>query len=326
MVESSNDILPKPPMISVWMTAFNHGEFIAQAIESVLMQRTNYNYEIVIGEDFSDDNTRQIVMAYQEKFPDIIKAYLPEANLGMMQMFLDSYQLCSGKYIAWLDGDDYWTDENKLQQQVDFLEQNPGFVMSFHAIKYLELESGRMYSSSQMPLIAADDSLGLEDFFKYNMATSLSVVHRNILGSKLPAWITNLPYPDLAFHFLLLQSGRAKYFRDEMGVYRIHAGGSWSGVSEYEKANSLALFYRKIRSYMDLGKNEVFIRNSFPLFIAILEKSIEWNKWRNAAFYFYYLNFHFPQFRRDEPQVFKNAVKYLGGLIPRRIRNLIKNK
>ncbi|MEM6399437.1 MAG: glycosyltransferase family 2 protein, partial [Cyanobacteria bacterium P01_D01_bin.116] len=115
------------PMVSVSLVTFNHEKFIAQAIESVLLQEVDFSYEIIIGEDFSSDKTREIVIEYQKQYPDIIRLILPEENLGYygQKIFVQTLQACRGKYIALLDGDDYWTTPNKLQQQVDFLDNHP---------------------------------------------------------------------------------------------------------------------------------------------------------------------------------------------------------
>lgn len=119
------------PLVSVWMVTYNHEKFIAQALESVLMQKTNFNYEIVIGEDCSTDNTKCILKEFQNKFPTIINAIYQEKNVGA---FRNAYEFvlpkCRGKYVACLEGDDYWTDPNKLQKQVDFLEANPQYVLT----------------------------------------------------------------------------------------------------------------------------------------------------------------------------------------------------
>lgn len=114
-------------IVSVLMITYNHEKYIAQAIDSVLMQKINLDYEIVIGEDCSIDKTREIVLEYKSKYPDKIKLLLQEKNVGMMQNFIDTLKACTGKFIALLEGDDYWTDPYKLQKQVNFLESRPDY-------------------------------------------------------------------------------------------------------------------------------------------------------------------------------------------------------
>ena len=110
------------PLVSVCMTTYNHEHYIAEAIESVITQRVNFALEIVIGEDCSTDNTLAICRDYQSRYPEIIRIVAWENNIGMHANYRRTIEACSGKYIAMLDGDDYFTDPNKLQMQVDALE------------------------------------------------------------------------------------------------------------------------------------------------------------------------------------------------------------
>lgn len=113
--------------VAVWMVTYNHGDFIERAIESVLIQKTNFKYKIYIGEDFSTDSTREICIKYAKEFPDKIELILQEKNIGAFLNGSLVYKFCldsEAKYIAMCEGDDYWTDPLKLQKQVDFLEAN----------------------------------------------------------------------------------------------------------------------------------------------------------------------------------------------------------
>ncbi|WP_375416290.1 glycosyltransferase family 2 protein [uncultured Hymenobacter sp.] len=234
--------------ISVWITTYNHEQFIAEAIESVLQQNTTFTYELVIGEDCSTDRTREIVVSYKEKYPDKIKLFLPEKNLGMVPMTWASYRLCTGSYVAWLDGDDYWLDSNKLQKQVVFLRDNPKFSFCFHRVKILNQDNNSLYDARHPLMHRSDDTLFIEDFIKVNNPIhALSVVHRNILTESLPKWIFELPFPDLGFYFALCQHGEAKYIRDIMGVYRVHAKGAYTGQSEYYNFVRIIEFFNIIK-------------------------------------------------------------------------------
>ncbi len=123
------------PEISVLITTYNHRDYINKAVDSVLSQKVNFPYEIIIGDDFSTDGTREILKAYSSKHPNEIKLnLLPERGKGMVgrQNHESSLALCRGKYIAFLDGDDYWTDTGKLQYQHEFLEDNEDYVLCHH--------------------------------------------------------------------------------------------------------------------------------------------------------------------------------------------------
>src|SRR5262245_24288404 len=120
--------------VSVAMITYNHGNFIAQAVESILMQVVNFDYEIIIGEDCSTDETRNVVIEYRNRFPHRIKMLLHDKNVGLMQNFIQTIEACRGQYVALCEGDDYWTSPYKLQKQVDFLESHPEYAICFHNV------------------------------------------------------------------------------------------------------------------------------------------------------------------------------------------------
>lgn len=118
-------------LVSVHMITYNHEKYIAQAIEGVLMQETTFDYELVISDDSSPDNTLNIIKEYQERYPKIIRIIHREKNLGSMKNFFDTFNYCNGKYIAICEGDDYWTHPLKLQKQVVFLEKNEDYGLIY---------------------------------------------------------------------------------------------------------------------------------------------------------------------------------------------------
>lgn len=120
------------PLVSVHMVTYNHEPYIAQALEGVLQQKTSFPFELVIGEDCSTDGTREIVFDYQKKYPDIIRVITSDKNVGACKNSLRTEKACRGKYIAYCEGDDYWHHPQKLQKQVDYLENHPecGLVCS----------------------------------------------------------------------------------------------------------------------------------------------------------------------------------------------------
>ena len=117
--------LPIDPVVSVQMVTYNHEPYIAQSIEGVLNQDTSFPIELIIGEDCSTDRTRDIVMTYQRKHPGVIRVVTSKKNVGMRKNSRRVELKCRGKYIAYLDGDDYWHDPGKLQMQVDYLQNHP---------------------------------------------------------------------------------------------------------------------------------------------------------------------------------------------------------
>ncbi len=125
---SDAERLCKHPLVSVFMITFNHECFIRQAIEGVVMQETDFEYELVIGEDCSKDRTREICFECQKQHPDKLRVLWSENNLWAANRGNTKRTLirCRGKYIAYCEGDDYWTDPKKLQKQVEYMEAHPG--------------------------------------------------------------------------------------------------------------------------------------------------------------------------------------------------------
>lgn len=122
------DTVDNDIMVSVCCATYNHENYIRKALNSILMQKVNFKYEILIGEDCSTDNSRKIIMKYAKKYPDIIKPFYREKNMGSLDNNADIYKRAKGRYMAVLETDDFWTDDQKLQKQVDFLENNPDFI------------------------------------------------------------------------------------------------------------------------------------------------------------------------------------------------------
>lgn len=132
----------KKVMLTVKMLAYNHENYIKQAIESVICQKTEYAYELLIGEDCSTDRTREIIREYEEKYPDIIRVIYQKTNQGCAR---NSYSLdmsARGKYIANCEGDDYWCDQYRIQKDIDFLEKNLNYVGVCHRCKIVD-ENGQ---------------------------------------------------------------------------------------------------------------------------------------------------------------------------------------
>lgn len=241
------------PLVSVLMITFNQEKFIAQAIESVLMQHVNFNYEIVIGEDCSTDQTRDIVLEYQEKNSDSIKLLLQDKNVGMHNNFIDTFYSCRGKYIALLEGDDYWTDPHKLQKQVDFLEDNPDFAICFHNMQiiYEGMPHLNRISNTRQKEITSINNLAFGNYIY-----TASCIFRNNLH-KIPDWFHQCPVGDYPLHLLNAQYGKIKFINEIMGVYRIHQGGIWENKSYAYRLKESIKMLEIIRTKFDKKINRM---------------------------------------------------------------------
>ncbi len=131
------------PLLSISCATYNHENFIKDCLDGFVMQKTNFNFEVLIHDDASTDNTANIIREYEQKYPDIIKPIYQTENQyskGKPISATFNWPRAQSKYIALCEGDDYWTDPNKLQKQVDFLEANPDYMMCFHNAEILNTE------------------------------------------------------------------------------------------------------------------------------------------------------------------------------------------
>lgn len=206
-------------MVSVSMITYNHEKFIAEAIEGVVMQKTDFPFELVIGEDCSTDQTRSICIAYQKKYPDIIRLRLPETNQGMMLNWINNISSGKGKYIALCDGDDYWSDPYKLQKQFDFMEANPDYALCSHATHTL------MCGVLDENVDIEKDTLTTEDLIKKDWALLTASLFFRKDAHKTPDWYYTVKNGDYALQLIVSLSGKIKFLPEYMAVYRQHLGG-----------------------------------------------------------------------------------------------------
>jgi glycosyltransferase involved in cell wall biosynthesis len=212
-------------VVSVFILTYNQEAFIAQTIESVLKQKTNFKYQLVIGEDFSTDATRSICEAYQNKNPEKIKL-LPSANknIGLIANYLRTIRACDGKYIAICDGDDYWIDDFKLKKQVDFLEANSEYSIIY--TNYLRLFPDGSFKDAV--ILNTKQQTGFDNLIDNNYIHSVTSLFRNNqIKEPLPEWILNHPYGDWPTYLWTIKNGGKIYFLNEVtAVYRVGIGVS----------------------------------------------------------------------------------------------------
>lgn len=208
--------------LSVHMITYNHEKFIGKAIESVLMQKTNFDYELVIGDDKSTDNTRGIIEEYKNKYPEIIKLNFHDRNIGAINNFKSTLEACSGEYIAILEGDDYWIDENKLQKQVDFLDKNKDFSMCFTDYKELNNKNGTEIVKYVSDLCK---EFNTENLIRFNFIPHLTCAFRNKDIDSYPEWLWDCNILDYPMHLLRSIDGKIGFINDVTSVYRKHDTG-----------------------------------------------------------------------------------------------------
>lgn len=230
------------PLVSVVVLAYNHEKFIETAVISVLNQRTTFPIEILIGEDCSTDRTREILIGLDAKHPGRMKLLFRDANLGLSRNLQDCRERASGRYLAVLEGDDYWTDSFKLEKQCQLMEAHPDWSMSFHSCRIFHDDGSTKDRIS--PVDPPAETLNVLDLLSENRVPTMSVtMFRQGVIKSMPAWHTKLRNGDWALYVLHADRGLVGFLPDNMTAYRVHRGGLWSGWNSFDRwQQTLALF------------------------------------------------------------------------------------
>ncbi|MBQ9254558.1 MAG: glycosyltransferase [Bacteroidales bacterium] len=236
----------EPVLVTIHSLVYNHEPFLRECLDGFVMQKTNFRFEAIVHDDASTDNSAKIIQEYAEKYPDIIKPifekenqYSKHNNIGLI---LQSATAKTTKYIATCEGDDYWTDPNKLQKQFDFLESHPDHsAVTTDNIDYWENEKrfdehSKWYYLNRIPKINGLKTATLHDFF-YNiewMYSTCTLMRRNN-GVELSLQKYTYRYDTVKTYYLHKQ-GKISMMQDCTAVYRYHDGGVWSSNTEEKNA------------------------------------------------------------------------------------------
>jgi glycosyltransferase involved in cell wall biosynthesis len=273
-MNSSNSNL----LVSIFCITYNHEKYINKTIQGFLLQKTNFDIEIVIGEDCSSDKTREIINEYVNKNNLNIKIVTSENNVGLKDNVSRTMKACNGKYIAICEGDDYWTDPLKLQKQVDFLENNSDYVLVGHNASIIN-ENGDIINTSKLKSANMRDASSFE-LQKGFWVLTLTACFRNVFKDAAPKILDLVSYDSILFSYLGA-FGKYKYMSEiENSMYRIHSGGLYSNIDNKQKnilrdnmVNNLSEFYyqnknKKLGLYYSniwkkkKEKNEIEISNN----------------------------------------------------------------
>ncbi len=236
------------PLLSIVTITYNHEPFIAKTIEGVLMQQVKFPIELIIAEDCSTDGTRAICQRYAEEYPELIRLITSDSNVGAIANERRAMLAARGKYIAFCEGDDYWTDPLKLQKQVDFLESHPDYSVTFHRCKHYNVETQEVVDDNCGYLFTDNTQLGVDittaQFFKTWITQPLTMVYR-VASFDLDVALQYTYYRDMHQIYHLLQTGKGYLFAFDGGVRIRHEGGmagkatlleqSWSGMTIAEE-------------------------------------------------------------------------------------------
>lgn len=235
--------------LSICCITYNQEKYIAQTLDGILMQETDFEVEILIGEDQSTDNTRNIILVYQEKYPGKIRLMPGTRNLGVRKNFAQTLLAATGEYVAICEGDDYWTDPLKLQKQVNLLEANPNMNLCFHNTAIRQEESGAItYSNKDEQPLRTNIYDLINDWY---IMTCSMVYRRNF--TVLPAWFTTVFNTDYALQMIIAKDETSiGYIKDTMAVYRKHGEGESAKVWGDDPYFWLIYLFEQFNSYTNL--------------------------------------------------------------------------
>lgn len=260
------------PDISICLITYNHEAFIEQALQSILIQKTIYSFQIVIGEDFSKDNTRAICESYAERFPDKIKLLSSVKNLGAAGNFIRTFDACDGKYFAFCEGDDYWLDENRLQEQVAFLEANPDYVICAGGSGYLDYQGNITFRDERADKHKVDFTV--QDYLLKMCFETASIVFLKNNAFTLHESHADVFSGDQFIVLLLTMNGKKiRYIEKNLSIYRYHAGGITKQNNQGDSLKKLFLMLESFDSisgyrhhhHVELKKRIVLIASNHSL-------------------------------------------------------------
>lgn len=235
--------------LSICLIVYNHEKYLVEAIESILMQNVNFKYEIIVGDDKSSDNSRKILSEYKEKFPDKINLLFQEENVGGTKNIYDLFMKSKGEYLTCLEGDDYWIDVNKLQKQVDFLDENVEYLGVSHIIEARDIQNNIISRHPTSSKIIGKDA-SIELFLNGVYFSAMTTVFRNIFKDNVNDYSifykAHKYIGDFTLCMILLDRGKIRILKDVMSVYRSR---STEGESNY---NSLRDAFEQYDDHLKL--------------------------------------------------------------------------
>lgn len=243
-------------LVSITCTTYNQEDYIAKALDSFLMQKTNFRFEIIVHDDASTDKTVEIIKKYESEHPDMFVCIFQDDNQYRKGISSNEFvlPLVRGKYRAFCEGDDYWTDPLKLQKQVDYMEAHPECSMCVHAAKTISsvgLEQKNVVRPyRQNKACSTDDLLSWGE----KMFPSASMLQRTEHLKQLPEFYLNAPVGDLAYEVYFSLCGYIYYFDEYMSVYRKNAKGSWTNRTYSSLDMQIQLSKRLKLMYMEADK------------------------------------------------------------------------
>ncbi|WP_428048851.1 glycosyltransferase [Candidatus Avelusimicrobium caledoniensis] len=271
--------------VSVLVLTYNHVRYIAQALDGFVSQRTKFPFEVLVYDDASTDGTADIIRRYAKQYPQLIKPVLQTNNQFSKGVYVDkafNWPRVQGKYVALCEGDDYWSDPDKLQKQVDFLDAHPDYAVCFHPVKVIWED--KSHPESLFPSGAFrfnKTTLEVSDLLKHNFIQTNSVMYRwRFTDGDFAAMPDNILPCDWFLHLLHAQRGKIGFLPDVMAVYRRHGGSLWENSGQtFAWFNRCFLsnlrFFRAVKQTFSYE----FTNEILSLFTQLLKLSAQQQDW-----------------------------------------------
>ena len=244
-----------PILVRILCLTYNHEKYIRQALNGFISQQTSYSFEVVIHDDASTDGTVTIIKEYEKKYPHIIKAIYEKKNLysqGIDFMRLCLEKFCQGKYIAFCEGDDYWIDTHKLDNQISFMEKHPECTLTYHPVNYISNDDiiGNDMNWNEQREVSADEIIHGGGTF----CASPSLVFKRIVGVEYPRFRIMADIGDFPLQILSALRGKVYYLPEIMGCYRKNHTGSWTTKLSQDKEKAIKHWNTEIAWLEELDK------------------------------------------------------------------------
>ena len=257
------------PLVSIRCTTFKQEKYISKCLDGLLIQETNFPFEICVHDDASPDNTAKIIREYENKYPKIIKAIYETENqwskdyVNFTRIVTD---MLTSKYVAMCEGDDYWIDPHKLQTQVDFLESHPDYSMTFHDAE-IKNEPGVIPVDSVYPQLEDRDYTATEIFDKWTVPTASMVYRRDVLDYPIKN-MSNILNGDIFLVERCAHSGKIRCFNKKMSVYRRQPDGvTWDKTRQILRLKKYPAHFMELKRNFPLINSRIISRKICGTFI-----------------------------------------------------------
>ncbi len=250
--------------VSVVVATYNQEKYIGHTLESIVSQKVNFEYEVLVGDDCSTDGNAAIIKEYAEKYPDIIIPILREKNLGMGGNVADLTMRVTGEYVAFIEGDDYWIDENKLQKQVDFLDSHPDYVACFGLCQIVDQNEKRQENMEQWSgFMKEGGDYTLEMFQNYVLpGQTATSMYRRVAYGQLQQKIMNSGIDprkliDRSQVLCMMAVGKMYNLGEYVSAYRYVLdanSGSWSSQNDYYSKKNVLNYLQGMKDMESIAK------------------------------------------------------------------------